>query len=181
MQNCIFIMIHMKYTFHWAMSQGLSSQILYIYLIPCGERSDVSGIPPVLHHKEYVIDSVVHAGCWPAADRPLLQFLGIIGPLCSCDCNKSRSPCEILFCRAITALLFMLPPIHVQYLPISDPLIQTGALRSSQQTDPDFDSLFRLRLFTVPFKSFRGFVDTGNCIQTAGITDIREALGYDAD
>ena len=159
MQNCIFIMIHMKYTFHWAMSQGLSSQILYIYLIPCGERSDVSGITPVLHHKEYVIDSVVHAGCWPAADRP----------------------CEILFCRAITALLFMLPPIHVRYLPISDPLIQTGALRSSQQTDPDFDSLFRLRLFTVPFKSFRGFVDTGNCIQTAGITDIREALGYDAD
>ena len=106
-------MIHMKYTFHWAMSQGLSSQILYIYLIPCGERSDVSGIPPVLHHKEYVIDSVVPAGCWPAADRPLLRFLRIIGPLCSCDCSKSRSPCEILFCRAITALLFMLPPIHV--------------------------------------------------------------------
>lgn len=69
-------MIHMKYTFHWAMSQGLSSQILYIYLIPCGERSDVSGIPPVLHHKEYVIDSVVPAGCWPAADRPLLRFFG---------------------------------------------------------------------------------------------------------
>ena len=99
-------MIHMKYTFHWAMSQGLSSQILYIYLIPCGERSDVSGIPPVLHHKEYVIDSVVPAGCWPAADRPLLRFLGLSGLFA--PAIAARADLHAKFYSAVRLRLFYL-------------------------------------------------------------------------